>query len=45
MNAGLNYLIFLVASGTTDEGYVFAAPYSKQGWLAGTIPVNQEDFS
>ena len=35
---------FLVASGTTDEGYVFAAPYSKQGWLAGTIPVNQEDF-
>ena len=35
---------FLVASGTTDEGYVFAAPYSKQGWLAGTIPVNQDDF-
>jgi D-alanyl-D-alanine carboxypeptidase/D-alanyl-D-alanine-endopeptidase (penicillin-binding protein 4) len=35
---------FLVASGTTDKGYVFAAPYSKQGWLAGTIPVNQEDF-
>ena len=35
---------FLVASGTTNEGYIFAAPYSKQGWLAGTVPVNQEDF-
>jgi serine-type D-Ala-D-Ala carboxypeptidase/endopeptidase (penicillin-binding protein 4) len=35
---------FLVASGTTDEGYVFAAPYSTRGWLAGDIPVNQDDF-
>jgi serine-type D-Ala-D-Ala carboxypeptidase/endopeptidase (penicillin-binding protein 4) len=35
---------FLIASGTTDEGYVFAAPYSKQGWVAGTVPVNQDDF-
>ena len=35
---------FLIASGTTDEGYVFAAPYSTSGWIAGTIPVNQEDF-
>src|SRR5664280_535399 len=35
---------FLVSSGTTDEGYVFAAPYSKSGWIAGTIPVNQHDF-
>lgn len=35
---------FLIASGTTDEGYVFAAPYSNSGWLAGNIPVNQEDF-
>lgn len=34
----------LVASGTTDQGYVFAAPYSKDGWLAGSIPVNSEDF-
>ena len=34
----------LVASGTVDEGYVFAAPYSHSGWLAGTVPVNQEDF-
>jgi len=35
---------FLVASGTTDEGYVFAAPYSTSGWIAGNIPVNQDDF-
>jgi D-alanyl-D-alanine carboxypeptidase/D-alanyl-D-alanine-endopeptidase (penicillin-binding protein 4) len=34
----------LVASGTVDEGYVFAAPYSHSGWMAGTVPVNQEDF-
>ncbi len=35
---------FLISSGTTDEGYVFAAPYSKNGWLAGKIPVNQDDY-
>jgi len=34
----------LTVSGTEDEGYVFAAPYSNSGWLAGTIPVNQNDF-
>jgi serine-type D-Ala-D-Ala carboxypeptidase/endopeptidase (penicillin-binding protein 4) len=35
---------FLVASGNSDEGYIFAAPYSNYGWLAGKIPVNQDDF-
>ncbi len=35
---------FLISSGTTDEGNVFAAPYSTGGWLAGKIPVNQLDF-
>jgi D-alanyl-D-alanine carboxypeptidase/D-alanyl-D-alanine-endopeptidase (penicillin-binding protein 4) len=35
---------WLVAAGTADEGYVFAAPYSTNGWLAGTIPVNLEDY-
>jgi len=35
---------FLISSGTTDEGYVFAAPYNTGGWIAGTIPVNQQDF-
>ena len=34
----------LVASGNTDEGYVFATPYSLKGWLSGTVPVSQEDF-
>jgi D-alanyl-D-alanine carboxypeptidase/D-alanyl-D-alanine-endopeptidase (penicillin-binding protein 4) len=34
----------LVASGDTDEGYVFSAPYNKYSWLAGSIPVNREDF-
>ncbi len=35
---------WLIAEGTSDEGYVFAAPYSTNGWLAGTIPVDREDF-
>jgi len=35
---------FLLAHGDKDEGYVFAAPYSASGWLAGIIPVNQDDF-
>jgi D-alanyl-D-alanine carboxypeptidase/D-alanyl-D-alanine-endopeptidase (penicillin-binding protein 4) len=35
---------WLTISGTTDEGYVFAAPYSRDGWLAGTIPANREDY-
>ena len=35
---------WLTSSGTSDEGYVFAAPYSKSGWIAGTVPVNMEDF-
>jgi D-alanyl-D-alanine carboxypeptidase/D-alanyl-D-alanine-endopeptidase (penicillin-binding protein 4) len=35
---------YLTASGTTDKGYVFAAPYSKTGWLAGKIPGNANDF-
>jgi D-alanyl-D-alanine carboxypeptidase/D-alanyl-D-alanine-endopeptidase (penicillin-binding protein 4) len=35
---------FLISSGADDEGYVFAAPYSTGGWLAGKIPVNKLDF-
>jgi len=34
----------LFAYGSTDEGYAFAAPYSKSGWLTGTVPVNRQDF-
>lgn len=35
---------WLTAAGTADEGYVFAAPYSTNGWLAGTIPAYLDDF-
>lgn len=35
---------WLTSAGTSDEGYVFAAPYSTNGWLAGTIPSNLNDF-
>ncbi|HEX7492673.1 MAG TPA: D-alanyl-D-alanine carboxypeptidase/D-alanyl-D-alanine-endopeptidase, partial [Bacteroidales bacterium] len=35
---------YLVVSGNTSDGYVFAAPYSIYGWLSGTIPSNQDDF-
>jgi len=34
----------LIASGNTDNGYIFAAPYTDYGWIAGSIPVNREDF-
>jgi serine-type D-Ala-D-Ala carboxypeptidase/endopeptidase (penicillin-binding protein 4) len=34
----------LTASGYTDKGYVFRAPYSNYGWIEGTIPVNRDDF-
>jgi D-alanyl-D-alanine carboxypeptidase/D-alanyl-D-alanine-endopeptidase (penicillin-binding protein 4) len=34
----------LIVSGTDNEGYVFAAPYNEGGWLAGTIPSNEDDF-
>jgi serine-type D-Ala-D-Ala carboxypeptidase/endopeptidase (penicillin-binding protein 4) len=35
---------FLTAAGTDDLGNIFAAPYSSKGWIAGSIPANQEDF-
>jgi serine-type D-Ala-D-Ala carboxypeptidase/endopeptidase (penicillin-binding protein 4) len=34
----------LKASGNSDKGYVFSAPYSDKGWIEGTIPANREDF-
>ena len=34
----------LTATGNSDKGYVFRAPYTNYGWLAGTIPVNRDDF-
>ncbi len=35
---------WLISSGTSDEGYVFAAPYSSSGWIAGTVPADMKDF-
>lgn len=35
---------WLVAAGTAEKGYVYAAPYSTNGWLAGTIPENLNDY-
>jgi len=35
---------FLTAAGTKDEGNVFSSPYGTGGWMAGTIPSNQDDF-
>jgi serine-type D-Ala-D-Ala carboxypeptidase/endopeptidase (penicillin-binding protein 4) len=34
----------LIASGNTDEGFIFAAPYSTTGWVTGSVPANKEDF-
>jgi D-alanyl-D-alanine carboxypeptidase/D-alanyl-D-alanine-endopeptidase (penicillin-binding protein 4) len=35
----------LIASDNTDkDGYVFSTPYNDYGWLAGSIPVDREDF-
>jgi D-alanyl-D-alanine carboxypeptidase/D-alanyl-D-alanine-endopeptidase (penicillin-binding protein 4) len=34
----------LIAEDTIDAGNVFTAPYSTNGYMAGTIPVNQLDF-
>ena len=44
--AECNYLktIMLTASGNTDKGYIFAAPYSNYGWIAGSIPAGRDDF-
>jgi D-alanyl-D-alanine carboxypeptidase/D-alanyl-D-alanine-endopeptidase (penicillin-binding protein 4) len=35
---------YLSVSGTEDKGYIYAAPYSSSGWMAGTIPANRDDF-
>lgn len=38
------YKNWLVAEGNNDRGYVFSTPYTANGWLAGTIPSNRDDF-
>ncbi len=34
----------LIADGTTDEGYIFSAPYNYSGWIEGSVPPGKEDF-
>lgn len=39
-----NFKNRLAAAGKSDEGYIYAAPYSSDGWIAGTVPAPREDF-
>ncbi|MFN8239923.1 MAG: D-alanyl-D-alanine carboxypeptidase/D-alanyl-D-alanine-endopeptidase [Bacteroidales bacterium] len=41
---GLKFNNRLTAGGTSDEGYVFLAPYTFNGWIEGTIPPGKDDF-
>jgi serine-type D-Ala-D-Ala carboxypeptidase/endopeptidase (penicillin-binding protein 4) len=38
------FMNWMVAAGTSDEGYVFAAPYSTNGWLSGSLPASPDDY-
>ena len=40
----LNLKSYLTASGSSDNGYIYLAPYGNTGWISGTIPENKEDF-
>ena len=42
--SGINLISYLTASGASDNGYIYLAPYSTKGWVSGTIPENKEDF-
>lgn len=42
--SGIVFHNHLKGSGSTDKGYVYSAPYSNNGWIEGTIPVNREDL-
>ncbi len=35
---------YLIASGSSDKGCIFSAPYSTTGWITGTVPENCDDF-
>ena len=42
--SGIEFRNFLRSHGSADEGYVFSAPYSSGGWIAGSIPADMVDF-
>jgi serine-type D-Ala-D-Ala carboxypeptidase/endopeptidase (penicillin-binding protein 4) len=43
-STGIDLKNDLTASGSSDNGYIFSAPYNNKGWISGTIPENKEDF-
>ena len=43
-HCGIEFVNYLTASGTEDNGYIYSFPYSSKGWIAGTIPENKDDF-
>jgi serine-type D-Ala-D-Ala carboxypeptidase/endopeptidase (penicillin-binding protein 4) len=43
-DSGIELQNFLTSSGSTDNGYIFLAPYTNRGWISGTIPTNNSDF-
>jgi D-alanyl-D-alanine carboxypeptidase/D-alanyl-D-alanine-endopeptidase (penicillin-binding protein 4) len=44
VNPGTEYVNHLKAYGSSDQGYVYSAPYNTYGWISGEIPVNRTDF-
>jgi D-alanyl-D-alanine carboxypeptidase/D-alanyl-D-alanine-endopeptidase (penicillin-binding protein 4) len=42
--SGIELKNYLTSSGSTDNGYIYLAPYTNTGWISGTIPVDKEDF-
>jgi serine-type D-Ala-D-Ala carboxypeptidase/endopeptidase (penicillin-binding protein 4) len=44
VNPGTKYANLLKADGSSDQGYVYSAPYNTYGWISGEIPVNRQDF-
>jgi len=42
---GLNLTSYLISEGTTDQGYVYSAPYGSNAWITGKIPENRQEFA
>ena len=42
---GLNLTSYLISEGTTDQGYVYSAPYGSNSWIVGRVPENRPDFA
>jgi D-alanyl-D-alanine carboxypeptidase/D-alanyl-D-alanine-endopeptidase (penicillin-binding protein 4) len=43
-DTGIDLTCNVTAEGNADNGYIYSAPYSNNGWISGTIPENKEDF-